>query len=118
MCNYDTNLTDYYSCQGQHVHEFEGSTVFSGMPDNCHNHRFAAISGEAIPADGSHYHNLSFRTDTYGTHFHEFYGSSSLAIPIGDGRHVHFAKSCTTESDGHTHEFRISTLINDPSQFC
>lgn len=117
MCKYDTNTTEYYSCYGQHVHEYAGSTVFSESSDHCHNHRFAAVSGEAIPADGSHYHNLDFRTDTCHTHFHEFHGPSSLAIPIGDGRHIHFAKSSTTKSDGHTHEFRTALFINDPGSY-
>ncbi|MCA5010821.1 hypothetical protein HP393_20425, partial [Clostridioides difficile] len=37
----------------------------------------------------------------------------SLAIPVGD-RHVHFLESVTEVSDGHFHDFRVATLIEDP----
>ena len=66
----------------QHVHEILGSTVIAERCECAHNHRFATVSGEAIP--------------------------------VGDGRHVHFANSCTTSADGHTHEFRVATLIDNP----
>lgn len=118
MCNFDTNTTDYYSCNGQHVHEIIGSTIFTEECEECHNHRFATMSGEAIPCQGSHFHNIEFRTDTHENHEHKFCGASSLAIPIGDGRHIHFAKDCTTEADGHVHEFRVATLINNASEEC
>lgn len=119
MCNFNTETTDYYSCNGQHVHEVIGSTIQAEECEDCHNHRFATVSGEAIEAQGSHYHNITFRTDSHNRHIHEFCGPSSLAIPIGDGRHVHFVKACTTSAeDGHAHEFRVATLINDAVEEC
>jgi len=48
----------------------------------------------------------------------EFSGTSSPAIPVGDGRHIHFVKARTTFQDGHTHEFRVSSLINNPIDRC
>ena len=116
MKNYNPDTTNYYSCNSQHVHELLGSTVFSGACNECHNHRFVTMSGEAIEADGSHYHNVRFRTDTHDDHFHEFCGASSLAIPTGDGRHVHFANGTTSASDGHVHRFRVTSLINNPTE--
>ena len=112
---YNVNTTDYCSYTGQHVHEFIGSTALSGAGDFCHNHRFAAMTGNAIEAYGNHYHMTAFRTDTYGIHEHNFYGPSSLAIATGDGRHVHFVNGCTDSADGHVHEFRLVTQINNPA---
>ena len=83
-----------------------------------HNHRIAAVSGKAIPFMDSHVHNITFRTDSYDGHYHEFCGTSSPAIPVGDGRHVHFAKAYTSYADGHAHEFRLASLINDPISEC
>ncbi len=116
MCNFNPNTTDYYSCTGQHVHEVIGSTGFIEECENCHNHRFAAMSGDAVEAEGSHFHNVIFRTDTHTNHLHEFCGPTTLAIPTGDGRHVHFINGCTDTSDGHAHEFRVVSLINDPTE--
>lgn len=79
-----------------------------------HDHRFATVSGEAIPAGNSHVHEVKFRTDFYEGHYHEFYGKTKGAIPVGD-RHVHFLESVTTQDDGHRHKFRVATLIDDPS---
>lgn len=98
----------------QHVHEIVGSTVIAERCEDPHNHRFATVSGEAIPFRGSHVHNVTFRTDSYDGHFHEFSGQSSVAIPVGGGRHVHFANARTTAADGHVHEFRVASLIDDP----
>lgn len=102
------------NCQKQHVHEVLGSTFIAERCDDPHNHRFATVSGEAIPYMGSHVHNISFRTDSYDGHYHEFSGTSSPAIWVGDGRHVHFARATTTSADGHVHEFRAASLIDDP----
>jgi len=78
-----------------------------------HNHRFATVTGEAIPVGGTHVHEVRFRTDFYEEHFHEFYGRTSGAIQVGD-RHIHFLKCATSVNDGHRHEFRVATLIDDP----
>jgi hypothetical protein len=97
-----------------HVHEVQGSVEIAEREEDPHNHRFATVSGEVIPAGVSHFHEVKFRTDFYENHFHEFCGKTSLAIPVGGGRHVHFLESVTEVSDGHFHEFRVATLINDP----
>ena len=98
----------------KHVHEVVGSVMIAREDGECHNHRFATVSEEAIRSGGSHVHVVRFRTDFYEDHYHEFCGKSSPAIEVGDGRHVHFAKSYTTCSDGHRHEFRVASLIEDP----
>lgn len=82
--------------------------------DDAHNHRFAVVSGEAIPVGcKDHYHEVKFRTDFYEDHFHVFVGKTGGAIRVGD-RHVHFLESQTSVNDGHRHDFRVATLIEDP----
>lgn len=100
----------------QHVHEILGSTLVAERCRDCHNHRFATVSGEAIRSGNSHVHKIKFRTDSYEGHYHEFEGTSGPAIPIpgSDGRHVHFATAFTKEADGHKHEFRVASLIDNP----
>lgn len=94
-----------------HVHEFEGSVrVVEG-----HNHRFAGVTGEAIPSGNSHVHRLRSRTDFYEDHFHLLNRLTSQAINVGGGRHVHFiGHGLTTVADGHQHPYRVATLILDP----
>lgn len=107
-------------CKKQnHVHEITGSTRVFHECSDCHNHRFAAVSGEAIsvPGKNDHYHEISFRTDFADGHYHEFKGKSSGAIDVGGGKHVHFAKSFTTMADGHKHEFQAASLIDSPIDF-
>ena len=111
-------MNETNACSMQHVHEILGSTLIAERCDDPHNHRFATVSGEAIPYMGSHVQRVTFLTDSYDGHFHEFSGTSSPAIPVGDGRHIHFAKARTTFQDGHTHEFRVSSLINNPIDRC
>ena len=118
MSEYNPNTTNYYSYNGQHVHELIGSTVFSDTCSDTHNHRFAAMSGPVVCADGNHFHNVSFSTDTHDIHGHTFCGPSSLALPTGDGRHVHYVDGCTTNDDGHVHLFRVVTMINNPTEVC
>lgn len=96
----------------RHVHEVLGSVQIAER-DDPHNHRFATVSGEAIPVGNDHVHEVRFRTDFYDDHFHEYCGRTSTAIPVGD-RHVHFLESVTTENDGHRHNFRVATLIDNP----
>lgn len=100
--------------RNQHVHEIIGSTSIAECCKDCHNHRFSAVSGEAIRSGKSHIHNIKFRTDSYDGHYHEFEGKSGPAIPVGDGRHVHFAKAYTSNKDGHRHEFKVVSLIENP----
>jgi hypothetical protein len=95
------------------VHEVQGSVKIAEPEEDPHNHRFATVSGIAIPnGNCDHIHEVAFRTDFYEEHNHEFHGKTGGAIKVGD-RHVHFLKSVTTENDRHRHEFRLSTFIND-----
>ena len=66
----------------QHVHEVTGSVKISGCCEYAHNHRFATVSSEAIPCDGSHVHEVKFQTDSCNGHTHEFCGTSSTAIEM------------------------------------
>lgn len=98
----------------QHNHEILGSTRISGCCEYAHNHRFATVSGDAIPCEGSHVHEVKFTTDSCNGHKHEFCGTSEKAVDVGDGRHVHLVKGYTTTADGHNHEFVVATLIENP----
>jgi hypothetical protein len=96
-----------------HVHEVQGSVEIAEREEDPHNHRFATVSGQAIPiGQNNHFHRVAFRTDFYENHFHEFCGRTGGAIPVGD-RHVHFLESETTFNDGHRHEFRLSTFMQN-----
>lgn len=97
-----------------HDHEFLGSTRFAEECDDRHNHRFAGVTGEVIPHQGSHIHKLTVRTDFFG-HFHEICVYTGIAIPVGDGKHVHLATGFTTLEDGHVHEYIFATLIEAPA---
>lgn len=98
----------------RHVHEVQGSVEIAEREEDPHNHRFATVSGQAIPiGNGDHVHQVRFRTDFYENHFHEFSGKTGGAIKVGD-RHVHFLNSVTSENDGHRHQFRVATLIDNP----
>ncbi|MDF2676052.1 MAG: hypothetical protein K0Q97_342 [Bacillota bacterium] len=98
-----------------HVHEIIGSVFISEIVDNPHNHHFLTVTGEAIPIDNlSHVHEIIFKTDFNNGHYHIFYGKTSTEILVGD-RHVHFIKSVTSNDEGHRHEFRAVTLIENPN---
>lgn len=97
----------------RHVHEFTGSVKLAEEGNDRHNHRFAGVTGEAIPRGNSHVHVLSTNTDSFG-HFHKIRIVTGPAIPIGNGKHIHFIKGQTTLSDGHVHRFVFSTSIQDP----
>lgn len=99
----------------KHVHEILGSV--ESAKDGCepHCHRFATVSGEAIPCGCDHVHEVCFRTDFNEDHFHEFRGTTGGAIDVGCGRHVHFLKARTECEDGHSHCFRVATLIENPT---
>jgi len=98
-----------------HVHEFLGSTRLAEVddPEDVHNHRFAGVSGEAIKRGNSHVHNIKTNTDFFD-HFHMIDVTTGPAIPVGNGRHVHFVSGVTTLNDGHRHEFIFATLIEAP----
>lgn len=99
----------------KHVHEVTGSVIPVIECDECHNHRFCTVSGEAMCKGDSHVHEIRFRTDFSDGHYHEFYGQSSEAIDVGGGKHVHFAKAFTNEEDGHRHRFQVASLIDSPT---
>jgi len=95
-----------------HTHEFVGSTQLAG--DIIHNHRFAGVSSEAIKRGRSHTHAILVNSDFFLSHFHEVAAESGPAIPVGEGRHVHFVCGETTFNAGHDHEFIFAMLIEDP----
>ncbi|MDD7114871.1 MAG: YmaF family protein [Lachnospiraceae bacterium] len=69
----------HHECDKQkHVHEITGSTRVFRECDECHNHRFCTVTGEAIytPDKKQHYHEVKFRTDFSDRHFHEFCGKT------------------------------------------
>lgn len=113
MNNWNSNF-EWLPDEESHVHEVQGSVEIAEQEEDPHNHRFAAVSGQAIQTRGDdHIHEVRFSTDFYENHFHEFRGETGGAIKVGD-RHVHFLKSVTTVNDGHRHEFRVATFINNP----
>lgn len=103
----------------KHVHEITGSTKVFTECNDCHNHRFCGVSGEAkyTKDKHDHYHEVKFRTDFSDEHFHEFCGKTGGAIHVGNGKHVHFIKDCTEMRDGHKHEFQAASLIDSPTDF-
>ncbi|WP_251861758.1 YmaF family protein [Clostridium sp. Marseille-Q2269] len=110
--NFDCEKEQTQSCQ-THVHEYLGSTtIFEGIP---HNHRFAGVTSEAIPSGNSHVHQLLGNSDFAVQHLHEVGARTGRAIPVGDGRHVHFVYGTTTLDRGHVHKFIFATLIEEPT---
>lgn len=69
----------------RHVHEITGSTAVFNEEEECHNHRFATVSGEAIRYGDSHVHEIKFCTDFADGHFHEFCGTSPLLSKLAMG---------------------------------
>jgi len=96
-----------------HVHEFVASTKLAEEGDDRHNHRFAGVTSEVIPKGNSHVHVLLTNTD-FLDHHHEVGIETGPAIPVGDGKHVHFVKGSTTLDDGHVHPLEFATLIQQP----
>lgn len=116
MTTNNRNRNEDFECN-DHVHEVTGSTSF--VDERCeepHNHRFATISSTAIRTGNSHVHEVEFTTDTHENHEHEFCGRTSTAIAVGQNRHTHFLQGRTTRNDGHTHEFRTTALIENPTR--
>lgn len=101
----------------RHTHEVIGSVRIVNANGEIHNHRFAGMTGEAISSSncsGSHYHILNTRTDFFNDHYHLIRVRVGNAIPVGQGRHIHFVYADTECSDGHKHSFIVATLINNP----
>ena len=88
----------------RHVHEFLGSTRLAGA--TVHNHRFAGVSGQAIPIGRNHVHVVSTNTDFAVVHLHRVKALTGLAIPVG------CAVMCILPGDdnfdaGHDHGFAL-----------
>lgn len=99
----------------RHVHEFEGSTKLAEEGADRHNHRFAGVTGQAIRAGASHVHEIDLERTDFLNHFHNLKKiRTGPAIPVGNGKHVHFVTGQTTLNDGHVHKFNFATLIQAP----
>ena len=63
---------EYCHKDQKHVHELTGSTRIFNECDDCHNHRFCTVTGEAIyhKDKHDHYHEVKFHTDFSDEHFH------------------------------------------------
>lgn len=106
------NVINMLDNENNHVHEFLGSTHLAEEGRERHNHRFAGVTGEAIPyGNGNHIHEFKSNTDFFENHHHHVIGKTGTEIKLPDGKHVHFTESCTTVNDGHKHEFEFATLI-------
>lgn len=105
------------SCPAElHLHEVQGSTKVAGGGCEAHSHRYAAVTSEpVILKNGRHAHRLTFRTDTYDGHCHEFCGMTTEEYEICGG-HVHYCEGKTSQQDGHCHEFRFITHIENPTE--
>lgn len=124
MSSYDVKNKEKYGTENYdgHVHEFLGSTMLAAPPNNkqlVHNHRFAGVSGPAIPYKDSHVHVIKTRTDFFINHFHKIKEISGVAIPVYDQNkqkigHVHGFSGTTSVDFVHDHEFKGVTLIEDP----
>ena len=104
-------------CKKQkHVHEVVGSVRVFNEDGECHNHRFAGMTSEAIESRNgkSHIHTLETTTDFYEDHYHDICVRLGEAIEVSEDRHVHFVYAKTEKSDGHKHEFIVATLIENP----
>jgi hypothetical protein len=113
----EENTRKCYEERQFHVHELLGSVKVVPEEDDeeFHNHRFAAVSGPAIPIEGRHHvHEIKTRTDFYEDHFHEICVCSEPETPVCNGKHVHCVRGTTTENEGHQHDFILATLIEDP----
>lgn len=100
--------------QQKHTHEFLSSTKIAEREEDPHNHRFTGITGQAISLGDNHFHKLETNTDFYENHFHVVDNKTGPAIPVDNGRHIHFVEGLTTINDGHRHEFIFATLIENP----
>ena len=116
--DHDQKIDDkkHHDCDKQkHTHEFLGSVkIVTEHHKEAHNHRFAGVTSEAITEGKSHVHCLKANTDFYENHFHVVADKTGPAIPVGDGRHIHFVQGKTTTNDDHKHKFEVAVLIDNP----
>jgi len=67
-----------------HVHEVQGSVEIAEPEEDPHDHRFATVSGQALPLGvNDHFHEIKFRTDFIKTIF-----MNLKAEPSGQSRLV------------------------------
>ncbi|MFC5652329.1 YmaF family protein [Paenibacillus solisilvae] len=98
-----------------HVHEFEGSTKLAEQGNDRHNHRFAGVTSQVIRTGRTHVHEIVFTHTDFLDHFHNLKKiRTGPAIPVGNGKHVHFVTGSTTLNDEHRHQFNFATLIQQP----
>ncbi|MBO3446141.1 YmaF family protein [Clostridium sp. CCUG 7971] len=100
----------------RHVHELEESVKLAEMCEDRHNHRTAAVTGQAIPINNgrNHVHRVDTRTD-FLDHFHriDVFTGPALFIP-GTNKHIHLVRGFTSVNDGHRHAFLFTTQIDAP----
>ena len=99
-----------------HLHEVQGSVQSTGNDCYAHSHRFATVSCEPVTTcNGDHVHQVTFRTDTYNGHYHEYTGCTTGEYEVCEG-HVHYLEGRTSEQAGHCHSFKCITHIEDPTE--
>ncbi|WP_066499649.1 YmaF family protein [Abyssisolibacter fermentans] len=107
-----------------HVHEFSGSTMLGAPQDRqdlLHNHRFAGVTGPEIEKTGGHVHILSVNSDFFFNHFHDIEVETGPPIPVKDQNgnvigHIHGFSGTSSCVFFHDHNFKGSTLIQNPIQ--
>lgn len=101
-----------------HTHEFTASTELELGGDLRHNHRFAGVTGEAIPSGNSHIHKIKVNTTLDLNHFHQVIVKTGPAItvnphdPPGSRVHIHYVEDETTVNGRvpHDHDVEFVTL--------
>jgi len=101
-----------------HTHEFTASTELELQGDLRHKHRFAGVTGEAIPVGQNHFHRIKVNTTFEIGHFHEVILKTGLGItvnpeaPPDEQVHIHFVEGETTVNGVvlHDHDVRFVTL--------
>jgi hypothetical protein len=99
-----------------HTHEFTASTELALRNDLRHNHRFAGVTGEAIPVGDTHIHKIKVNTTFVLGHFHEVIVKTGPARTVNHcGRpdlHIHFVEGETTVNGAvpHDHDVRFVVL--------
>jgi len=102
-----------------HTHEFLASTELALHGDLRHKHRFAGVTGEAIPVGQNHIHKLRVNTSFNIGHFHEVILRTGPGLtvnpeaPSNEQVHIHFVEGETTVNGAvlHDHDVKFATLI-------
>lgn len=102
-----------------HTHEFLASTELALQGDLRHNHRFAGVTGEAIPAGKNHIHRLRVNTTFNIGHFHQVILETGPGVTVNphappeERVHIHFVEGETTVNGPvlHDHDVNFATLI-------